>query len=318
MDRRRILCGFLVLLTLAGRAEAATWSGPDIERLSDDAWGRAVRRGRDLVVATPALIGPEVADPGRRYAGNNLACQSCHLRAGTAAFGLPLIGVFADFPQYRAREGGVRPIEERINGCMRRSLNGRALPPDGEEMRALVAYMEFLSIGMPLGGGEGRGAAALAPLHRAADPQRGAAIYQRVCAACHGVAGGGQRVGVAGDAKGYLVPPLWGADSFNDGAGMARLISAARFIRSNMPAGTTWQTPVLGEEEAWDVAAFIESQDRPHMAGLAADFPNRLEKPADVAYGPFADGFGAEQHRFGPFQPIEDALRSLRARPEQK
>jgi thiosulfate dehydrogenase len=208
---------------------------------------------------------------------------------------LPFVGVFADFPQYLAREGQVRTIEDRINGCMTRSLNGRELPLDGLEMHAIVAYLKFLSSGIPVGAATpGRGTAEVPLLNRAADPTRGAEVYVQRCAVCHGANGAGKRNGSAGDAKGYAFPPLWGPDSFNDGAGMARLITSVGFIRSNMPSGTTWQAPILTIEEAWDVAAFVE-------------------KPVDAAYGPYLDQFGQDQHRFGPFQPIKETVRRLRA-----
>jgi thiosulfate dehydrogenase len=111
---------------------------------------------------------------------------------------------------------------------------------------------------------------------------------------CHGADGQGQR-GVA--------PPLWGPDSFNDGAGMARLSNAANFVHSNMPNGTSFEQPALSPEDAWDVAAFVESQPRPHMAGLDRDFPNRLEKPVDAAYGPYADGFLQRTAQTRPLRP---------------
>ena len=304
----------VVVLLLAGQVAAAPWSAPDVDKLPDDAWGRTVRLGRDLTVATPRLIGPEVADPARRFAGNNLTCQSCHLNAGTAEFALPYVGVFADFPQYRPREGGVHSIEDRINGCMTRSMNGRELPVDGPDMQAIVAYMKFLSTGIPVGAKTpGRGTLELPLLDRAADPVRGAAVYAQTCVACHGADGAGKRNGAVGDAGGYLFPPLWGSDSFNDGAGMARLITSVGFIHSNMPAGTTWQQPALTAEQAWDVAAYVGIQPRPHMAGLERDFPFRLQKPVDAGYGPYPDQFSQDQHRFGPFQPIRDAIGRLRA-----
>jgi len=316
MRKRRhgVSCAAVVLLSLVRQATAEPWTVPSLDGLADDAWGRTVRLGRDLTVATPSLIGPEVKDPARRFAGNNLSCQSCHLKAGTGEFALPFVGVFGDFPQYRAREGQVGSIEDRINGCMTRSMDGRELPFDGPEMRAIVAYIKFLSTGVPVGAATpGRGTAELLMLDRAADPTRGAAVFTQTCTVCHGADGGGRRNGVAGDAKGYAVPPLWGSDSFNDGAGMARLISMARFVHGNMPVGTTWQNPALTAEDAWDVAAFVESQPRPHMEGLDRDFPDRLQKPMDAPYGPYADQFGEDQHRFGPFQPIKDAVRRLRA-----
>ena len=315
MVKRRqlaILCAGFLALAVVRQAAAEPWTGPVPDGLADDAWGRAVRLGWELMVATPGRIGPEVADPARRFAGNNLSCQNCHLDAGTREFALPFVGVFGDFPQYRAREGQVRTIEDRINGCMTRSLNGRELPLDGPEMRAMVAYLKFLSIGIPVGATTpGRGTVNMPLLDRAADPQRGAAVYSHICATCHGTNGAGKRNGTLGDARGYEFPPLWGPDSFNDGAGMARLITIASFIHGNMPRGTTWQNPALTPEDAWDVAAFVEAQPRPHMEGLEGDYPDRLQKPVDAGFGPYPDQFAQDQHRFGPFQPIKDVVRRL-------
>ena len=131
-----------------------------------------------------------------RYAGNNLSCQSCHLQAGTQRYGMPLIGVYAVFPVYIARENEVRTIEDRIEGCMERSMNGRALPVDGKEMKALVAYLQFLSTGVPIGSTlEGRGSPALPMLDRAANPSRGAEVFAQKCAVCHQANGQGLRKG---------------------------------------------------------------------------------------------------------------------------
>ncbi|MBN9509795.1 MAG: c-type cytochrome [Alphaproteobacteria bacterium] len=298
--RRRIHFVFaLALLAVPGVAQA--WQVPDADRLPDDAWGREVRAGRSLVTDTPRLIGPLAPDPQRRFAGNALACQSCHLEAGTKEFGLPFIGVYGDFPQYRGREGRVATLEDRINGCMTRSLNGRPLPADSAEMRALLAYLKFLSTGVPIGAPvHGRGAGHMPELDRAADPVRGAQVYAGVCAACHGPDG----AGLPGNPP---APALWGSGSFNDGAGMARLIVSANFIHNNMPYGTTWQAPALSVADAWDVAAFLVSQPRPHLQGAEHDYPTLRQKPVDAGYGPYADTFSQQQHRFGPFKPIEAA-----------
>lgn len=299
--------------TTEGSSKPEEWTVPDIDKLPDDAWGRMVRMGRDLTVETYAHLGPEVTDPSKRFTGSNMACQSCHLEAGTKQYGLPFVGVFADFPQYRAREGEVGTLEDRINGCMTRSMNGRPLPVDSDEMKAFVAYIKFLSTGRPIDGKTpGRGSGQMPELLRAADPKAGAAAYAQNCAACHGDGGLGKRVGAAGDGKGYEFPPLWGPDSFNNGAGMARLISAANFIRSNMPNGTTHDAPALTVEEAWDVAAYVLSMDRPKKAGVENDFPVRTEKPADAGYGPYIDGISQEQHKYGPFQVIRDRLKVLK------
>jgi len=297
----------------ASAAAPSQWIVPDIDKLPDDEWGRTVRYGRDLIAKTASLIGPEVKDSARRFAGNNLNCQSCHINAGTQEYGIPFIGVFADFPKYRARTGAVGTMEDRIQGCMERSMNGKPLPANGPEMIAIVSYMKFLSTGRPVGEPTpGRRAGAMPELDRAADPLRGRKIFESNCAACHGADGRGQRVGSIGDAKGYVFPPLWGPDSFNDGAGMNTLIDAANFIHSNMPQGTTWQNPSLSPEDAWDVAAYIESQPRPQKANLEKDFPNKLEKPVDEPYEPFPDDFSLEQHKFGPFAPIRAAIKKLR------
>ena len=318
-------CSGAVLILALGafqacRADSAAppaqplWTVPDIDKLPVDSWGRTVRYGRDLISKTSSLIGPEVQDASKRFAGNNLDCRSCHIAAGTQKFGLPLIGVYADFPAYGARIGRVETIVERIQSCMERSMNGKPLPPEGPEMTALVSYLMFLSTGRPVGAKtEGHGAGRMRELDRAADPAKGRTVYANTCAACHGDKGQGQRFGKVGDAKGYAFPPLWGPDSFNDGAGMNRLTEAANFVHSDMPEGTTWKHPTVSPEDAWDVAAYVNSQPRPAMPNLDRDFPNKLEKPVDTPYGPYADGFSAEQHKFGPFAPIEAAIKKLKA-----
>ena len=290
---------------------SSTWSVPDIAGLPDDDWGRTVRKGRDLIARTATLIGPHAADPGSRYSGNNLDCQSCHIDGGTRKFGLPLVGAFAAYPNYRARSGKVGTIEERINGCVVRSLNGKPMPQDSAEMTAIVAYLKFLSTGRLVGSRtEGQGPGQMPELARAADPVRGWKVFATQCVACHGQRGEGQGTGAG--KPGYVVPPLWGPDSFNDGAGMARLTNAANFIHNNMPNGTTWAAPALSVTDSWDVAAYIEAQPRPHKADLDRDFPNRVEKPVDTAYGPYADSFSFSQHKYGPFQPIRDSITARR------
>jgi thiosulfate dehydrogenase len=170
----------------------------------------------------------------------------------------------------------------------------------------MVAYIQFLSTDVPVGHAlEGRGSPTLPLLSRAANPGRGATVFLEKCAACHQMNGLGMRK--PGTAAGYLFPPLWGPDSFNDGAGMHRLIVSASFIRANMPLGTTHEAPVLSVEDAWDVAAFVNSQPRPAKSGLDRDYPDRAKKPADAPFPPFNDSFSVEQHRLGPFQPILDA-----------
>ncbi len=314
-DRRRRAIGAIVLAlaAIAAAPRDLPWNVPNAESLPAGPWKDTVLYGRRLFAETPSLIGPEAASPAMRYAGNNLSCQGCHLLAGTQAYALPMVGVFAAFPAYMARENDVRTIEDRIDGCMERSMNGRVLPGGGREMNALVAYLQFLSTGVPVGTTvEGRGTPALPYLDRAADVVKGRAVYAATCQACHQGDGQGLRKGKVGDGAGYTYPPLWGPDSFNDGAGMHRLIASANYIRANMPFGTTYRAPMLSVEDAWDVAAFINSQPRPARAQLDLDYPDRTKKPVDAPFLPFADSFSLEQHRLGPFTPILDARKAPR------
>jgi thiosulfate dehydrogenase len=290
------------------QAPTESWPQPNADALPAGIAKDTVIYGRKLFNETYNVVGPEAPDTSMRYAGNNLSCQSCHLQGGTQKFAIPMIGIYGVFPLYIGREDEVRTLEERIEGCMERSMNGRVLPIGGKEMKALLAYIQFVSTGVPVGKSpEGRGSPNLPLIARAADPKRGADVYEKNCALCHQSNGQGQRKGQPGDAKGYAYPPLWGPDSFNDGAGMHRLIASASFIRANMPFGTHYDRPELSVEDAWDVAAYINAQARPKRSNLEADYPNRARKPVDAPFPPFVDKFPLEQHRLGPFQPILDS-----------
>ena len=293
----------------APKIDLTKWTAPDIASVGDDPFGKLVKYGHALISDTANQIGPTAADPARRFTGNNLNCQSCHLDAGTRPYAMPLTGIWGQFPQYRGREGAVDTLEVRINGCMERSMNGRALASDSREMVAMLAYMRWLSGGIPAGATLiGAGTMRIKEPPRAADPARGAQVYADTCAACHGADGSGQR---AASGASYQIPPLWGPDSFNDGAGMSRVLTAAAYAKHNMPFGTTFDAPVLSDEDAYDVAGYITSQDRPHKANLENDFPIRLEKPVDTPYGPYADGFSPAQHKLGPFAPIRAKVQEL-------
>jgi thiosulfate dehydrogenase len=306
----------LISANLASDARAQStkiWTVPEVGALPRDANGLLVRQGRDLITATYAYIGPNVPDAAKRYAGNNLACANCHLAAGTWKFGLPLFGLYGDFPQYSAETAAEISIEDRVNSCMTRSMNGRPLPVDSSEMQGIVAYIKFLSSGVPPDQRlPGLGAGKMPELTRAAEPSRGRAIYARVCADCHNTDGSGIRRSIPSTDLGYMVPPLWGPDSFNDGAGMDRLITIANFVHFNMPHGVDYLDPELTVTNAWDVAAYVVSQPRPNRAGLEHDFPDRLQKPVDTPYGPYADGFSAQQHKYGPFAPIHAEIERLK------
>jgi thiosulfate dehydrogenase len=223
--------------------------------------GPLIAYGYELITRTFASIGPQVEDRAMRFAGNNLACQNCHLDAGTNRYAMPLVGTFKTYPKYSTRDQRVISLSERLNECMTRSMNGRPLPDESREMKALLAFMRYVGDAP---------AAALLPAAEsppvAPDASRGAYVFVTVCAACHQENGLGRRADSASDGGGYVFPPLWGPDSFNDGAGMDRYERIVGFVRRNMPRGVDPQHPQLTSQQAWDVSAYVIAQPRPHYS----------------------------------------------------
>ncbi|HEX2722590.1 MAG TPA: c-type cytochrome [Gemmatimonadaceae bacterium] len=234
---------------------------PSESEITDTMTLASVRRGRALIHST--------RDSLPHHVGASLACANCHMADGTEKDAMPLVGSYARFPQYRARSGNVDLIENRINDCFERSMNGRALDRNGQDMRDIVAYLAFLSRGFPVGiEMEGQAVPAIAILK--GDTARGRTVFASSCIACHGANGEGTRA----------APPLWGPKSYNIGAGMARVNTAARFIHKLMPRDRPGS---LTPQQAFDVAAFVNSRPRPDFAGKENDWP-RGGAPPDVAY----------------------------------
>ena len=218
-------------------------------------------RGRAILLATRDSLPHNV--------GNSLRCASCHIDGGLRRDAMPWIGSYARFPQYRPRSGKVDLIEDRINDCFARSMNGRRLEPVGRDMRDIVAYLAFLSSGIPVGAEmEGQGFPRLQPLK--GDAVRGVAVFRSSCVRCHGANGQGTT----------LAPPLWGAHSYNVGAGMARINTAASFIHAVMP----YDRPrILTPQQAFDVATYINTRPRPSFSAQMRDWPHG-GKPSDADY----------------------------------
>ena len=259
--------------------------------------------GKRLISQTTEYLGPDAADPKMRRMDSRLACASCHIGAGVDPGNLSLASAFTKYPRISPRSGANETIQDRINGCMLRSMNGRALTEDSPEMIAMVSYLRFLAGQDAATGASQRKShdpAAFKTPNRAADLKAGEGVFMKRCAACHGPDGAGLAAS-PDPVHGFVFPPLWGPNSFNDGAGMHRVLTAARFIKARMPLGS----PDLTDDEALDVAAFINSKPRPAMQDLERDYPDRTKKPVDTGYAPFADPFPLQQHQFGPFQPIE-------------
>lgn len=276
------------------------WAAPAMTELpADAARAELVRYGYDLVTDTHRYLGAA----GAGQSGNQLACRNCHQESGTKVYGIPWMGVSGRYPRHSDRTGKTSSLEDRVNECMQRSMNGNALDSASREMRAIVAYMDWLSAETPA---ENAGLllARFDPPDRRADLQRGEEVFAVACQNCHGAKGQGYRAISARAGEGWVAPPLAGPGSYNDGAGMARVLTAAALIHGNMPLGASWDHPVISTSDAFDVAAYVNSLERPQLASKAADYPDRMKKPIDAPYGPYADPFTEEQHRYGPFQPI--------------
>ncbi len=267
---RAILIGFALASAAAAGAAAgyARWgmqpdwyAARDLARLPPGPETDLIDYGYRLVAGTQRHIGPDVADPAMRFAGNNLACGDCHLRAGLQPFAAPFVSTYSTFPMMA--DDRVVTLTERLNGCMTRSMNGRPLPPDGREMKALLAYIKFLGRGAPIGVRlPGMGLEPIAEPERPPSAARGEHVYAAQCARCHGPDGEG-RLRSAQPLDGWEAPPLWGDGSFNSAAGMSLLTTAGAFVRANMPAGVDQGAAALSTQEAWDVAAFLTTRPRP-------------------------------------------------------
>lgn len=267
--------------------------------------GNLIWYGHELIANTSYYLGPKgiVA-----HTTNGMNCQNCHLDGGTIPFGNNFGKVYSTYPQFRARNNGIQSIYARVNDCFERSLNGVALDSSTKEMQAIYAYIKWLDKDVPKGDAKGgTSLIKLKDMKVAAYPKAGAIVYVNNCSSCHGKDGQGQ---LNADDYGYTYPPLWGEHSYNDGAGLFRLSSFAGFVKNNMPFGTDYHNPKLSDEEAWNVAAFVNSQPRPHK-DQSADWKNITKKPTDFPFGPYIDTFSEQQHKYGPYEVIKDADKSI-------
>ena len=218
------------------------WHAPSIESVPADAQGELIRAGRRIFIATPEFA----SDHARAL----VSCSDCHMQGGIRPYASPMVGLPAVFPTYNKRAGRVISLAERIQECFVRSENGTPLDPQGREMRALLAYIDWLSTPQPARRKfSGRGLVAMPAL--TPDPTRGQRLYVAQCAGCHGANGAGYTP---------QFPPLWGPDAYNDGAGMNQISKMAAFVFHNMPQN---RPGTITEQQAWDVAAFIHSQPHP-------------------------------------------------------
>jgi thiosulfate dehydrogenase len=277
------------------------WIAPDTSSIPKTLEGSLIRYGRQLIANTAFYLGPKGVVS---HSTNGMNCQNCHLNAGTKPWGNNYGGVFSTYPKFRERRGAVESVFQRVNDCLERSLNGKPLDSNSHEMLALLAYMKWLGNAVPKGQKpKGSGIRQLVFMNRAAEPEKGKPVYEKNCVRCHGLDGQGKK---NPDSITYLYPPLWGEHSYNTGAGLYRLSRIAGYVKDNMPFGVTNSSALLTEEEAWDVAAFINSQARPKK-DITKDWPNISLKPFDHPFAPYTDSFSELQHKYGPFSSIQKA-----------
>jgi len=286
-------------------SKPAVWQAPDVAQIPKDENGKLITYGRELITHTSQYLGPKGSV---KAISNGMNCQNCHLDAGTKPFGNNYSAVASTYPKFRARSGSEESIEKRVNDCFERSLNGEALADDSHEMKAIVSYIQWLGKDVEKGKSpNGSGLVELAFLDRPASAENGKLVYDQQCIVCHGKNGEGM---VLADGSGYQFPPLWGQHSYNAGAGLYRLSRFAGYVKANMPLGAIYDAPILSDEEAWDVAAYVNSLPRPEK-DLSKDWPDISKKPIDHPFGPFTDGFDENQHKLGPFKPIQEKRKTL-------
>ncbi len=284
--------------------DPANWRAKNIRMdLPKGERGKLIKYGHKLVSETPKWMGPDSDDDVLKFTGNHLSCTNCHLEGGTKRGAAAWIGISQRFPQFKGRENRNVTLKDRVNGCMERSMNGKKLPEESTQMEAIIAYMDWLSEGVPEEiSQQYTGFPEIAIPNVKADLVKGKEIYTVECQTCHGEDGAG--IKTANNST-YQFPPLWGQDTYNHGAGMNRVLTAAQFIKGNMPFGqATYEQPKLSDEEAFHVAAYINSFSRPVKQFTEQDFPDLVLKPVSTPYGPWADDFSEEQHKYGPFPPI--------------
>ncbi len=268
MKRSRLLfvSAFVLSCSAMAQSNAPQLAAPPESSIPSGPKGAAIQEGKKILADTRKHLPKNV--------GNGLNCTNCHLGAGATANASPWVGIWGVFPEYRSRSAKVISLQERVNDCFQRSMNGRALPYDSAEMNAILSYMQWLSTNVPTGvSAKGRGFGSFDQKLKA-DASHGKQVYAAKCASCHAADGQGTK----NPAGGYAFPPLWGKDSFNDGAGMARSYTAAAFAKYNMPLG---QGGTLSEQEALDVADYFTHQPRPVFPGKAKDWP-KGDKPKDA------------------------------------
>ncbi len=83
---------------------------------------------------------------------------------------------------------------------------------------------------------------------------------------------------------------------------MYRTLKAMDFIKANMPLGATHENPILTDEEAYNVAAFMNMNEhkRKEKVNREKDFPDASVKAPDT----YIEGKDPIEKQVGPFGPF--------------
>lgn len=261
-------------------AAAISFHPPPETAMPKKEFGEVVKLGRDIFTHTERYAS--------QYNGStNLNCSSCHLDAGRLAHSAPLWAAYVSYPAYRSKNKKVNTFASRVQGCFKYSMNGTAPPLGDPVLIALESYAYWLATNAPIDPKiAGRGYPKVPQPPLSPDYARGQQVFEQHCAVCHGADGTGQT-----DASGQPnFPALWGAKSFNWGAGMGSLKNASGFIKANMPLGLGG---TLSDQQAWDVATFMNSHERPpdpRFNGSIATTRAQYHDSPDDPYGTTVNG----------------------------
>lgn len=197
-----------------------------------------------------------------QYAGDKLSCTNCHFSCGNTlggeGNGISLVGVPRLYPKKLPNQQE-ESLAQRINACFEKSMHGNPMPVDSQEMKAMIAYLEWISSGVPPGTKlSWLGVKKLRTSYQP-DPKKGEQTFAVNCAMCHGKDGQGEP-----RADDLSYPPLWGKGAFTHNAGMNKLETFAGFIYENMP----YQNVGLTVEQALDIASYVTSQQHPSPRSL--------------------------------------------------
>ena len=279
------------------KAQPAAFQPPPESAIPDNEFGKLVRLGRAVFTDTRNHAGA--------FVGNDLRCSNCHLDAGRLRDSAPLWAAYVAYPQYRAKTKEVDTFAERLRGCFQFSMNGKAPPLGSQTLVALEVYSYWMATGAPVNTKlQGGGYPKLKAPPQKPDFARGQAVYAANCALCHGQEGEGQRA-----AGVQVFPPLWGARSFNWGAGMHQINNAAGFIKANMPLGLAGS---LSDQDAWDVAYFMDAHERPQdprYTGSVGETRQKFHDSPESLYGIVVNG-----HLLGSSAGAAKAAKGVRSR----